>query len=100
MEPSFWFGLAGDTLTFTGGLILALDALLKEREFTKSRKLTKTIESPFLAKVTLERNGISLKSEADVELAFIRISVRRAMYGSVTLCLGFVFLLVARLGEL
>ena|SRR5271166_6051084 len=94
-----WAGLVGDSLTFIGSAILALDAILKEREFNKSKALLETITYRSLAKVTLERNGIVLKNEDDVELLLIRSSVRRGIIGGCILTTGFLCLLIARLGE-
>ena len=65
-------GFAGDTLTFVGGLILALDALGRDQEFRRQQQLWKAV----------------------VDL--IRQSVRRAFWGAAILALGFVFLFASR----
>ena len=93
-------GLVGDSLTFIGSALLALDAILKERGFNRSKSLLETITNPALAKVTLERNGIVLKNEDDVELLLIRSSVRRGIWGgNCILTIGFLCLSIARFDE-
>jgi len=91
-------GLIGDALTFTGGLILALDALRRETEFRRTKELKNAVES--LDGIKLTQNGIVLLNDKAVELVFIRQSVRRALWGAAILTLGFVFLLATRVIEL
>ena len=98
MSPSTILGLIGDALTFTGGLILALDAVRRQREFRKTKQLQETVKS--LDGIKLTQDGISLLDDKAVELVFIRQSVRRAIYGAACLTIGFVFLLITRVVEL
>jgi|SRR5882724_5663115 len=90
-------GLVGDALTFTGGLILALDALRREQEFRKTKELQKAVQS--LKGIKLTQDGITLVNDQDVDLVFIRQSVLRSLKGVVILTLGFVSLLAARILE-
>lgn len=91
-------GFLGDLLTFAGGGILATDAILREREFQKKRDLINTVQE--LKKVRLERKGVVLLDEKDVELSFIRQSVWLAKWGVVVLTLGFLPLLSSRTADL
>lgn len=97
--PSFYLGLSGDTLTFVGGTILAIDAIGRQREFQKIQRTATAVSDPLLAKVKFTKEGVSLTSHDDVELVFIHRSVRRALFGSVLVALGFVCLLLARICE-
>ncbi|SRR6266446_2960357 len=98
MSPDTILGLAGDSLTFVGGFILALDALLRQKEFRKRGDLGQTVTA--LKGVRLVQDGIKLVNNDDVELVFIRQSVRRALVGATILTIGFVLLLSARIAEL
>ena len=75
---SAWFGFAGDFLTFLGGVVLALDAILEERKFRKIKDWEGTITAPELARVVITRGRVKLKTKDDVELSFVRQSTRRA----------------------
>jgi len=97
--PSFYLGLGGDTLTFVGAMILAIDAVGRQKEFQKIQRTAATVRDPLLKKVKFTKDGISLTSHDDVELVFIHRSVKRALCGSVILALGFVCLLLARICE-
>jgi hypothetical protein len=93
-------GLVGDLLTFTGGLLLAIDVAQKEREFSKIKAVSSSIESPFLAKIKIEMDGIILTDKDDVVRAFIHHSARKAFWGCILLSVGFLFLLSVRISEL
>ena len=88
-------GFLGDFTTFVGGVVLAYEAITREREFHGKRKLTKTLGA--LTRVTITHNGVLLTDDKDVELAFIRQTAKRAVIGTIVLTLGFIFLLIARL---
>lgn len=97
-------GLGGDLATFFGGVVLAWDAIVKERQFKKRasnrKENSKQLESP-LDRLTKVKVGdtVYLKYE-DVERALdIRQSARRAVRGCSLLVLGFVLLLITRLYE-
>jgi hypothetical protein len=108
MSEGTAFGFLGDFLTFLGGLLLAIDAVLEERKLKRAREKThkweNTIKSPVLANVTLTREGIQLKTKDNVELSLdismVRRSSRRAALGAVILTLGFISLFVSRCLEL
>lgn len=87
-------GFAGDTLTFFGGLILALDALGRDREFKKQQQLGEVVVD--LKGIELTKDGIKLTGDKSIEHVFIRQSVRRALWGTAIMALGFVLLLVSR----
>ena len=91
------WGFLGDTLSFIGAFLLALDALLREREFRKERQVSKMIKS--LAGIRVTLHGIELVDEDSASLAFIRQSVARSIWGSATLTAGFICLLITRFME-
>jgi hypothetical protein len=93
-------GLLGDLLTFTGGLLLAWDAVQKEREFERIKKVAAALQSPWLARLKVEMEGLIVADEGDVQKAFIRRSARKAAYGCGLLAAGFLLLLAARTIEL
>lgn len=97
MPASIYWGLVGDFLSFLGALILALDALLREREFAQQKKLLEMIK--VLKEVRLTLRGIELADEESAKLVFIRLSVLRSLWGAAILTGGFVCLLVARILE-
>jgi hypothetical protein len=99
MSIGTWFGFAGDFLTFLGGLVLAVDALLEERKLNKIKDWAETVQSPALARVVITRKGVQLRNEQDVELSFLRQSYKRAVCGTLILTLGFICLFVARVLE-
>jgi hypothetical protein len=90
-------GFAGDTLTFLGGLILAIDAVGRDREFTKQQELGKAVAD--LKSVELTKDGIKLTGAKSIEHVFIRQSVRRALWGTGIMTIGFISLLAARFME-
>jgi hypothetical protein len=95
-----YLGLPGDILSFVGGVILALDALNKEREFNKIKKITRVITSPKFQTLTVEVEGEVVKGEQDVEITFLRRSVRLARIGFSFVATGFLFLMASRMVEL
>lgn len=95
-----YLGLAGDALTFVGGLILAVDSALQARRFRNIRDRVKTYLSPELLQLRVEVDGVVITDKADIELPFIRHSAALAKLGSILLSLGFGCLLTARLFEL
>ena len=97
MSASTIWGLCGDSLSFVGALILALDALLREREFSKQKQLIRMIK--VLKEVRLTLRGIELVDEESANLVFIRQSVIRSLWGAGFLTVGFICLLVSRVFE-
>jgi len=94
MSTATILGFVGDTLTFFGGVVLALDALEREREFRKQKEWADTVRE--FKGVELTRHGIRLLDEKSVELVFIRLSVRRSVWGTAIVAAGFLALLGAR----
>jgi len=97
MSASTIWGLLGDSLSFLGALILALDALWREREFIRQKKLLRMVET---LRVRLTLDGIELVDGESTHLVFIRQSVRRSIWGASILTSGFICLLVARIVEI
>ena len=97
MSTSTLLGFAGELLTFAGGIILSLDALRRNREFTKTENLQTTVSR--LAGIELTMNGVRLLGDDAVELVFIKKSVRRALLGTLIVTSGFLCLLAARLAD-
>jgi|HubBroStandDraft_6_1064221.scaffolds.fasta_scaffold177998_1 hypothetical protein len=95
-----YLGLPGDVLSFVGGVILALDALNKEREFNKIKKITRVITSPKFQTLTVEVEGEVVKDGQDVDLTFLRRSVRLARIGFSLVAVGFLFLMASRVVEI
>ncbi len=95
-----YLGLPGDVLSFVGGVILALDTLNKEREFNKIRKITRVITTPKFQTLTVEVEGEVVKDGQDVDLTFLRRSVRLARIGFSLVAVGFLFLMASRMVEI
>jgi hypothetical protein len=93
-------GLAGDTLTLGGGLLLALDAIRKEKDFDEIKELAKTVKDPRLARLRLVMEGVELSSESGPEKAILRRSAWRAKWGCILLLIGFAVLVASRLIEI
>jgi hypothetical protein len=93
-------GLIGDTFTLAGGLLLALDAVAKEKDFEKIRKIAKTVKEPRLAQIRFVMEGVEISDGSQVEKAFIRRSARIAKWGCFILVIGFALLVVSRLAEI
>ncbi|MFZ0821753.1 MAG: hypothetical protein WAM91_16940 [Candidatus Acidiferrales bacterium] len=93
-------GLVGDLLTFVGGLMLTLDAAHKDEEFEKINNVAKALNSPWMARLKVDMEGIIITDEKDVQHAFIRRSARKAVWGCRILCIGFGLLLLSRALEL
>ena len=100
MMPGPIIGLLGDTLTFSGGLVLAWDAVQKENEFDKIKKIAATLSSPSMARLHVEMEGVLISDEADIERAFLRVSARKAVWGCRVLAAGFFLLILSRIFEL
>jgi hypothetical protein len=93
-------GLSGDTLTFIGSTLLALDALRPERAFREEQRVITVRSHPALAKLTVEMDGRTLVNDEDVKLVFMHRRANKAKLGYVLLAVGFAALLVTRLLEL
>jgi hypothetical protein len=88
-------GITGDSLTFAGSLVLALEALFKETErLSIDRK--RTIVRNF--KYAEDREGRDLTDEA-VERKWFKLWVFASRMGAMVLALGFAFLLATRILE-
>lgn len=90
-------GLLGDALTFSGGLLLAWDAVQKENEFDRVKRVARALQSPSMARLHVELEGIVVSDEKDVERAFIRRSAHKAAWGCRILAAGFFVLIVTRI---
>ena len=97
MPLAAMLGFAGDSLTFVGGLILSLDALWRDWEFRKQKDLAGVVKQ--LKGIELTQDGIKLISGDAIERVFIRQSVRRALWGTILMTLGFIALLASRIVE-
>ncbi|HKV77598.1 MAG TPA: hypothetical protein VJP02_05645 [Candidatus Sulfotelmatobacter sp.] len=95
-----WLGLAGDTVTFIGGIVLALEAARQHEQFLKIQQMANTLKSPELVHLKVEVEGVLITDHKDIERAFIRLSARRALIGAIGLAIGFGFLFLARLAEI
>ena len=93
-------GLPFDVLSFAGGVILTLDALNKEREFKKIKKISRVVTSAGFQTLTVEVEGEVVKGEQDVEVTFLRRSVRWARIGFGFVATGFLFLMASRMAEI
>jgi hypothetical protein len=101
MHVGPFIGVGGDVATFVGGLVLAFDALNREKEFGRIRTVTGTaLRTGALARLKIDLNGVILTDEDDIERAFIRQSARKAIWGCGFLAVGFLLLLSAHLIEL
>jgi hypothetical protein len=99
MSIGMLLGFIGDSLTFVGGGILALDAVLEERKLQHVNLSIATVDDLASVKVVLSRQGVQLKTKDDVELSFVRQSVRRAKAALLILTFGFLLLFTACLTE-
>jgi hypothetical protein len=88
------FGFLGDSLSFAGALVLAVDAVLRERDFKAQKNLVNMIK--VLKEIRLTRHGIELIDADSANLVFIRQSVRRSVWGTIILTIGFICLFVTR----
>ncbi|MGD0732387.1 MAG: hypothetical protein ABR956_14090 [Terracidiphilus sp.] len=86
-------GIVGDSLTFAGSLLLALEALLRKTErISVDRK--KTIVKHF--KYAEDRQGEPVSPEA-VERKWLKLWEVASKTGTIVLALGFAFLLAHRI---
>ena len=77
--------------------MLAWDALRREKEFRRQKNWADVIKK--LKGVELTKDGIRLVDAGAVELVFVRLSVRRSIWGTTIVTLGFVALLASRILE-
>ena len=97
MAPGPIIGLFGDVFTFAGGVLLAQDALQKEKEFDKIKRVSAALNSPFMAQLHVEVGGVRIwDTKEDVERAFVHLSARKAVWGFRILSGGFLLLIVTR----
>jgi hypothetical protein len=99
MQIGAILGLIGDFLAFTGGLVLTLDAVSKEREFRRIKKITSVINSPSLARLKVDLSGVVITNQDDVETAFVRNSAQKAIRGAALLTIGFLLIIAGRILE-
>jgi hypothetical protein len=95
-----WLGLFGDTVTFIGGIILAIEAARQHKQFQEIQQMAKTLTSPQLVHLKVEVEGVLITDHKDIERAYIRHSARRALIGAVALAIGFGFLFLKGLAEI
>jgi hypothetical protein len=98
MSASTILGFSGDILTFAGGFVLSLDALLRKNEFRKTTDTQKVVAR--LSGINLTQQGLRLFDNNSVELLFIRRSVHRALWGTAIITSGFLCFLTTRIVEL
>ena len=98
MKTSIFLGFAGDIFTFVGGFILAWDALRRHEEFRKAKNLQSVVTR--FAGLDISQGDVRLSDSGSVELLFISRSVRRALWGTAIVTLGFLCLLAARITEM
>lgn len=94
MDISRTIGFFADTFTFSGAVILAVDAFIRERDFSRQKDLISMVKS--FARVRFVVEGIELIDENSTALVFIRQSARRALWGTIILAVGFIGQIVAR----
>ncbi len=93
--PAKVLGLTGDSLTFAGSLVLALEALFKQTErLSINRK--RTIVKNF--KYAEDAAGRNL-TDAAVERKWFKLWVFVSRAGAIVLAVGFAFLLATRILE-
>lgn len=73
---------------------MSLDALRRDREFKNQQQLGEVVDE--LKGIELTKDGIKLTGDKSIEHVFIRQSVRRALWGTAIMALGFILLLVSR----
>lgn len=94
-----WIGAIGDTITLVAGVLLAYDAIHEAAQHKEVQKMANVVEAHQLRNIRIKVKGVVAKDHDGVEYAYIRRSSRRALWGAVTLCVGFGFLLVGRIME-
>jgi hypothetical protein len=98
MELPLWLTVYGDFLSLLGGIVLALEAINKEREYLRHKAVDAMITSPE-GRLVIEIGAERLEG-AD---AFAHLSNRRtakhAIWGCALLVSGFLLLLSAHLLE-
>lgn len=92
-------GLIGDIFNCAGGILLAWDAIHRERDFARIKSIAGTLQGKQFAKLRVVMEGIQIVDEADVECAFIRRSARKAVAGCILLVVGFSLQTAARIRE-
>jgi hypothetical protein len=97
MQIGAILGLVGDLFTFMGAVILAFDAISKQREYLRLKNIESTIQSKALSNLTLELDGVLIKDKDDVARAFVHTSAGKTVVGCLVLMTGFLFLLFSRL---
>jgi hypothetical protein len=100
MEVAPVVGLLGDLTTLSGGIVLAWDAVTKEREFSHVRSVNAMRESKPMGGITFDENGVILTDKDDVARAVIRQTAHQAVWGCGILVGGFGLLLASRVLEM
>lgn len=95
MQPAIP-GFIGDLFTLTGSVLLAIDAITKEREFDKIAQIARRLTEPRLARIRFKEEGVEMSDERGVERVYIRRSARKAKWGCVLLAIGFILLAISR----
>ena len=96
-------GLCGDILTFAGAVMLAIEALEREKEFNTIRRSVETLGDKAIGQFRWSMRGLEVDAgpnSGNVKRVFLHRSARMAKYGCVVLAIGFLFLVAARVMEL
>jgi hypothetical protein len=93
-EGSRWLGALGDFLNVLGAVVLARDALLKDKDDLRLKALK---VSSTVIKLPMSYKKRVVANVEDAERVFSVFTVWRALWGCVLLFLGFCIGLVVRL---
>jgi hypothetical protein len=94
-----WLGTIGDTITLLASVMLAYDQIHEAAQRKQVQKMTNVVEADELKKIRIKVEGVVAKDHEEVEYAYVRRSSRRALWGTIILCVGFLFLLLGRIAE-
>lgn len=100
MEIGPWVGAVGDLITLIGGIVLALDAINKEREFDHHKALDSVREAKGMGELVIQEKGVMLTDRDAVDRVFIRQTATQAIWGCSLLVGGFFVLLASRVLEI
>lgn len=93
-------GIAGDSLTFAGSMVLVFKELQALRDFREISAGRRHLDSGDLGDLPLiSPDKKPLKTSEDVELFIIGRDLRRSWIGAALLALGFLLLLITRFAE-
>ena len=95
-----WIGVLGDFTTLTGGIVLAWDAINKEREFTHHKAIDAVREAKAMGGLIIDVKGVRITDRDDVTRVFVRQTAAQAIWGCCFLVAGFLMLLASRVLEI